>query len=236
MQSGVGGEPTHQRRGIGRDLVRSASDEAATAGCQWLHVDYEPHLQAFYRDACGFAPTAAGLVRLTPPCSPLPDSGPGALRTRPMTEAEFDAYRERIVQEYAEEDVRAGNWSRDEALTQSTRELARLLPLGPGTADMLLLVAETPAGEQVGVLWMSFRHPGEMAGTGWLYDIEVAAKYRGRGLGRSLLLAAEEETRRHGLTALGLNVFGSNEVARRLYTSAGYDVVSQQMRKHLTPV
>jgi hypothetical protein len=30
-----------------------------------------------------------------------------------------------------------------------------------------------------------------------------------------------------------INVFGSNTVARRLYASAGYDVVSQQMRKPL---
>ncbi|NEA41688.1 GNAT family N-acetyltransferase, partial [Streptomyces sp. SID11385] len=34
------------------------------AGCDWLHVDYEEHLRPFYEKACGFAPTAAGLVRL----------------------------------------------------------------------------------------------------------------------------------------------------------------------------
>jgi hypothetical protein len=28
-----------------------------------LHVDYEPHLDGFYR-GCGFRPTAAGLLRL----------------------------------------------------------------------------------------------------------------------------------------------------------------------------
>lgn len=58
--------PRHQRRGIGRMLVRHAALEAAGAGCTWLHVDYEPHLQAFYSDACGFAGTSAGLLRLAP--------------------------------------------------------------------------------------------------------------------------------------------------------------------------
>lgn len=35
-------DPHHQRRGIGRELIRIAEVEATIAGCQWLHVDYEP--------------------------------------------------------------------------------------------------------------------------------------------------------------------------------------------------
>lgn len=58
-------EPAHQRRGIGRELVRRAVTAAAQAGCEWLHVDYEPELRLFYRESCGFGPTDASLVRLT---------------------------------------------------------------------------------------------------------------------------------------------------------------------------
>jgi GNAT superfamily N-acetyltransferase len=53
----------HQRQGIGRRLVYLAAEEARNRGVNWLHVDYEPHLEPFYR-ACGFAPTLAGLIRL----------------------------------------------------------------------------------------------------------------------------------------------------------------------------
>jgi len=53
-----------QRRGIGTELVRRATHEAAAAGCEWLHVDFRPDLAPFYLDACGFVPTDAGLVRL----------------------------------------------------------------------------------------------------------------------------------------------------------------------------
>jgi len=59
-------DPTHQRRGIGRALVSTLKREVAAAGCQWLHVDYEPQLAPFYRDACGFQATEAGLLRLSP--------------------------------------------------------------------------------------------------------------------------------------------------------------------------
>lgn len=58
-------EPTHQGRGIGRELVGRLVTEVRAAGCGWLHVDHERHLDGFYR-RCGFTPTSAGLIRLPP--------------------------------------------------------------------------------------------------------------------------------------------------------------------------
>ena len=52
------------RQGIGTKLVAVAAAEARAAGCEWLHVDFEDHLRAFYFDACGFTPTNAGLISL----------------------------------------------------------------------------------------------------------------------------------------------------------------------------
>jgi GNAT superfamily N-acetyltransferase len=53
-----------QRRGIGTELVGRAAQHAKAAGCEWLHVDFEPHLRSLYLDACGFHPTDAGLIHL----------------------------------------------------------------------------------------------------------------------------------------------------------------------------
>ena len=52
------------RRGVGTALVAAAADGARAAGCEYLHVDFEDHLRPFYFDACGFAPTNAGLLPL----------------------------------------------------------------------------------------------------------------------------------------------------------------------------
>ena len=53
-----------QRQGIGTELVAVAAREAAKAGCEWLHVDFDDHLAGFYFEACGFEPTQAGLIAL----------------------------------------------------------------------------------------------------------------------------------------------------------------------------
>jgi GNAT superfamily N-acetyltransferase len=58
--------PDAQRRGIGAALVREAARMARDRGAEWLHVDFDDDLGPFYA-ACGFAPTAAGLIDLTAP-------------------------------------------------------------------------------------------------------------------------------------------------------------------------
>jgi GNAT superfamily N-acetyltransferase len=56
-------DPRFQRRGIGVLLLREAARVAAERGVEWLHVDFTPELEPFYR-AAGFRPTAAGLMQL----------------------------------------------------------------------------------------------------------------------------------------------------------------------------
>lgn len=55
--------PEWQRQGLATKLVQKAAEVARERGAEWLHVDYEPHLEGFYR-GCGFGPTAAGLMAL----------------------------------------------------------------------------------------------------------------------------------------------------------------------------
>ena len=55
----------YRRGGVGGRLVAALVGDLRERGVEWLHVDYEPHLEGFYREACGFGPTRAGLLRLT---------------------------------------------------------------------------------------------------------------------------------------------------------------------------
>ena len=53
-----------RRHGIGARLVAVAEEQARSAGCEWLHVDFAEDLAPFYIDACGFTPTPAGAIAL----------------------------------------------------------------------------------------------------------------------------------------------------------------------------
>jgi ribosomal protein S18 acetylase RimI-like enzyme len=154
------------------------------------------------------------------------------MNLRPMTAAEFEAFRDEAVVGYAGDKVRAGIWTLEVAAQKSGTEFDELLPDGLATKSMLLFTAEDEFGQPVGALWLCLRR-GDVLGTGWIYDISIVADQRGRGLGRELLAAGEREFARHGVTTVGLNVFGDNPVARHLYESAGYRVTAQQMSKAL---
>ena len=56
--------PGWRHKGIGRRLVEEAIDACRGNG-EWLHVDASPELMTAFYGACGFQPTAAGLLRLT---------------------------------------------------------------------------------------------------------------------------------------------------------------------------
>lgn len=54
--------PAFQRQGIAKNLIAEAVARVKQTSCEWLHVDFEPHLRPFYLGACGFQPTDAGLI------------------------------------------------------------------------------------------------------------------------------------------------------------------------------
>jgi GNAT superfamily N-acetyltransferase len=58
-----------RRRGIGIQLVKRAAAAAKKHGVDWLHVDFEPHLEDFYREMW-FQTHNAGLINLKSDLSP----------------------------------------------------------------------------------------------------------------------------------------------------------------------
>jgi ribosomal protein S18 acetylase RimI-like enzyme len=104
--------------------------------------------------------------------------------------------------------------------------------VGPGAGgDDAGAGAGVEVGEVVGWIWVGPFAEGSDAW--WVWDVEIDEHHRGAGHGRAAMQLAEQEAARHGAATLGLNVFGYNEVARRLYESLGYETTSLQMRKPL---
>ena len=151
---------------------------------------------------------------------------------RAMTESEYPGFLERLLENYSADIALARGLPADEARKQATQQTEDLLPHGVRSDGQLLFTAVDDTGGPVGLLWLATRSPNG-AQAGWIYDVEVDVAHRGKGYGREIMLLAEQECRRHGLTALRLNVFGPNVTARRLYESLGYEITSQTMAKRL---
>jgi len=161
------------------------------------------------------------------------DRAVSTVTLRPMTDAEFAEFRAATARAFADELVATGGWSPEEALERALQGSAELLPQGLETRGMLLFTAVLDDGTPIGRLWLGLTHPRGAPDCAFVYDIEVAEGHRGGGLGRALLAAGEDVVRSHGVPAVELNVFADNTRAIGLYASAGYRVVTQQMRKDL---
>jgi ribosomal protein S18 acetylase RimI-like enzyme len=149
-----------------------------------------------------------------------------------MTPDEYAAWQEHSLAEYAVEVSEARGIPVADARRIADESHGRYLPDGQATAGVHIVIGEDAAGARVGILWVGPNPNG--VGPAWVYDIEVEESRRGEGWGRALMLEAERLARDDGHAEIGLNVFGSNAVARRLYESLGYGVSSVQMRKSLS--
>jgi ribosomal protein S18 acetylase RimI-like enzyme len=155
---------------------------------------------------------------------------PEAPVIRPLREDEYDAFVGRGLAFYVNDMVAAGV-DRDAAQAKADRDLPQILPQGLATPDHSMYAIEDE-GRFAGYLWLCDRD-SELGHSLFVYAIEIDEEFRGRGLGRAAMVFAEEEAKRLGIAKVALNVFGGNEVARRLYRSLGYQETAIHMEKRV---
>ncbi|MET9498506.1 GNAT family N-acetyltransferase [Streptomyces sp. NPDC006552] len=214
-------------RGRGRGTVAAlAAEEVARSwDCRRIEATVPADRQELLRlaGALGYVERNRNLAKTLPERPPELPAGSVARR---MTEAEFGPWLTRARERYARTVVERGA-SPQEARAKAERDHLALLPGGIATPDVLISVLEHDA-RQVGTLWLAQRSDGA-----YVYDIEVDPGHRGRGHGRTLMLAAEADSLAAGATRIGLNVFAGNTPALRLYTSLGYTPTRHHLYKHL---
>jgi ribosomal protein S18 acetylase RimI-like enzyme len=150
-----------------------------------------------------------------------------------MTEAEYQAYVARGVREYAEQHVRSGRWTADEALEKAAEEHRNLLPQGLATPNQhLFSIEDDVLGAKVGMLWFAIqeRNTGR---TGYIYDIEIDEQFRRRGYAEQAFHAFEALAGEMGVKKISLHVFGHNHAARSLYQKLGYVETNVMMSKSI---
>jgi RimJ/RimL family protein N-acetyltransferase len=151
------------------------------------------------------------------------------LRLVRMQQEDFEPYLEREIREYAEDHVRNGNWSAEEALERSRKEHQQLLPDGLESRNQYLFSIKDASDRMLGTLWVNIEN-----GRAFIYDFRIEESFRGKGYGKQALVALDEELRSMGLESVGLHVFGDNVKAQELYKKMGYQITGIHMKKVLT--
>ena len=152
----------------------------------------------------------------------------------PMTEDEFQMYLEYHIQDYAQEHVKSGRWSEEEALEKSAEEYQQLLPQGLQTPNNhLFMVVDEQQEKNVGTLWFALQ---ERAGQqqAFVYNVEIFEEFRRRGYASHAFQLLEERVAELGATSIGLHVFGHNRAAREMYEKLGYVATNINMVKKLS--
>jgi ribosomal protein S18 acetylase RimI-like enzyme len=148
-----------------------------------------------------------------------------------MTPDRYPTWVRETVGGFAAQQAAAGVLPEREARDQAEREFDRLLPEGLHTPGQHVW-SVFHGGTEVGYLWLGVAEQADGV-EGYVYDVAVAPRLRGRGYGRAIVTAGEERARALGVTTMRLNVFGHNDVARNLYDSLGYRTTTTRMSLRL---
>ncbi|HSK38930.1 MAG TPA: GNAT family N-acetyltransferase, partial [Arenibaculum sp.] len=121
------------------------------------------------------------------------------------------------VRPCVESDLEALEWM---GMFTSHREIIRAVFERHRRGEDVMLVADAN-GFPVGQLWIDFLRKAHRS-TALLWAVRVFPPLRNLGIGRHLMLAAEEVVLRRNLTRLELGVEHDNPDARRFYERLGY--------------
>lgn len=151
---------------------------------------------------------------------------------RPMSDAEYAAWQEQSIKDYAADKVASGQWSESESLELSRKENDELLPQGLQTPDNYFFTIANAQAESVGMLWFAVRTKFN-APIAFVYDVAVWPEHQRQGHASRAFLALEEEVRRRGLGGIALHVFGHNAAAQALYAKLGFQPTNINLFKQL---
>ena len=156
------------------------------------------------------------------------------VRLVPMNQTEFQTYLDSLLQDYAQDHVRAGNLSAENALELATLQVQQILPDGLDTQNHYFFnIEDETLANGVGVLWFAVqnRENGPIA---FVYDVRVYEESQRRGYGTQAFQILEEKAREMGLTTISLHVFGHNHPARAMYKKLDYVETDVMMSKTIS--
>jgi mycothiol synthase len=203
--------PTHRGRGIGSRLLEIAIDNSRKLGAKVVQIPIAKGIQAseYFVQKRGFR-----VVRRQWQMS-LIEYGVGALQIPrgfelrqflPGDEGSLCALQNLAF---------TGSWG---FRPNTVEEIRYKMSTNLCRPDVVVFINKSQ--RKVGYCW-TMDHPTNME-KGWIRMMGVNPTYRGRGLGRAILVAGIEHLRKRGIKEIELLVDSRNQSAKRLYRSVGF--------------
>jgi ribosomal protein S18 acetylase RimI-like enzyme len=149
----------------------------------------------------------------------------------PMAEKDYQHFLAWAVEDYAQEQIKAGAWSLEEAIEKAEKAFDQLLPCGH-TSQNQFFYSIRQVEEEIGYLWFGIREPEGDRFVG-LHELLIFDEYRRQGYASKALARMEEKIIEMGINKIMLHVFGHNDGARALYQKLGYEERNVTMVKEL---
>jgi mycothiol synthase len=213
--------PKHRRPGLAEELIRNAIELAQAAGAARLRL-YAPEEATWTTipaHVWGFRPLRAQHLMLRPAAGPTL-SVPQGLGThiRRLRTGEDTALLAALNHAWA------GTWNFRPITASALAD-----DLQGQRAGMLVAVAEADESHIIGTAHARFdraHHNPDGNPYAWISNLTNDPAWRGRGLGRALLMAGLANLQERGARSIALQVDGSNDTALNLYRSVGFELIS----------
>jgi len=155
------------------------------------------------------------------------------LKFEHMKEEEYAAFLRKSIPEYAYDQMRAGNWTANEAAGRARAEFQQMLPNGPQTPNAYLRTILDEQDHKVGMLWY-FVDPNRSRKTAFLIDFFLFPEGRHKGYEAQAFELFEHEARELGVERVELQIFTHKNEDVLLYRQNGYVDTSIFFAKDLT--
>ena len=142
-----------------------------------------------------------------------------------MTEQEYAAFYRTSFEHQTEELMREEELTREEAESETQKELDEMLPNGQVTPDNYLFSIKKQR-ETAGYLWF-MTEMNEDVKQAFLCDILVYEQYRRNGCGEAALAEMERLAKGMDCRKCVMFVDGNNHAAKSLYEKCGYEALRE---------
>lgn len=156
------------------------------------------------------------------------------LKLEPMTDKDFAAFLRKAIPEYAYDQMRAGNWTAEEAAGRARAEFQQMLPNGPQTPNAGLRTILDEKGYKIGMLWY-YIEANRSRKTAFLIDFFMFPEGRRKGYEPQVFELFEAEARAQAVERIELQVFTEKTELVQLYRENGYQETSVFFSKDLHP-